>query len=276
MIMSDADNDNLALFKAAVEAIDSGNVARLAELLSAYPHLGLYQCRVGEYESGYFAGATLLHHITGNPIRCPIPPNIVEVATLLLAHDFLPDALRQTIGLLLTSKQASDAHVALPLIDLLVATGAVLDLDDPETLTMPILNSAPDTAKALIARGAVPDLRHAAGLGLTGAVATLLADQPEPQFVEEALLFASMRGELDTAKLLVDAGATGNVLFPRRDGSRTALHEAANRGYDALVCLLVASGADVNVIETCYGGTPAHWADHGGHKEIAEFLRSHK
>jgi hypothetical protein len=44
----------------AINALDSGD-----------PALIHYQCRTGDwYEHGYFAGATLLHHIAGNPIRC--------------------------------------------------------------------------------------------------------------------------------------------------------------------------------------------------------------
>ena len=55
----------------------------------------------------------------------------------------------------------------------------------------------------------------------------------------------------------------------------TALHEAANRGYLEIVTLLLKHGADATVVEPRWGGTPAGWAEHDGHEEIAILLREH-
>ena len=52
--------------------------------------------------------------------------------------------------------------------------------------------------------------------------------QPE---LEEALAFACIRGREGAARMLLQAGAKGDVLVtPGGRTPRTALHEAANRG----------------------------------------------
>jgi len=259
------------LFRNALLALDSGDVEKLKALLEANPGLSRYQCRTGDrYERGYFAGATLLHHIAGNPIRCPLPSNIIDVARVLVSHGFDATAGAETIGLLLTSKQASEAGVAAPLIDLLVEAGAEMDWSRRDLLDNPLLNVAPATARALIARGAKMELRHAAGLGDLEALARLY----RPQESDEALIYACIRGQTEAAAWLIHRGGQGDVLLqPGGQTLRTALHEAANRGHIEIVSLLLESGARTDVIEPRWEGTPAGWADHGGHPEIAELLR---
>lgn len=268
-------------YRAAVAALDAGEITQLTNLLVQRPSLVGDRCRVGEwYETGYFKGATLLHHVAGNPIRCPLPANILNVARVLLEHGADPNVTTDdgetSIGLILTSKQASEAGVALPLIDLLQAAGADYDLSGPDVLTGPILNHAPATAAELIHRGATMDIRHAAGLGRLDAIEALLAAGRDPSLLEEALAFACVRGQGDSVRDLLRHGARGDVLVTHGGRSPcTALHEAANRGYLEIVTVLLAHGADATVVEPQWGGTPAGWAEHGGHPEIAAFLRQH-
>ncbi|HEU5486375.1 MAG TPA: ankyrin repeat domain-containing protein, partial [Microlunatus sp.] len=69
---------------------------------------------------------------------------------------------------------------------------------------------------------------------------------------------------------LLDLGYAVNTAGP--DG-RTALHEAALRGDDDLSAWLLAQGADPALRDRDFGGTPADWAAHAGHSELAERLR---
>jgi ankyrin repeat protein len=268
-------------YRAAVAALDAGEIARLAGLLARHPSLVGDRCRIGEwYEMGYFKGATLLHHVAGNPIRCLLPANILDVARVLLEHNADPNAATDdggtTISLILTSWQASEAGVALPLIDLLRAAGADHDLSSPDVLTGPILNQAPATAAELVRRGATMDIRHAAGLGRLDALEALLAADGEPSLLEEALAFACVRGQDESVRVLLRHGAHGDILVTHGGRSPcTALHEAANRGYLEIVRVLLAHGANATVVEPQWGGTPAGWAEHGGHLEIAALLRQH-
>ena len=268
-------------YRTAVVALDAGEITQPSELLAQHPSLVGDRCRVGEwYETGYFKGATLLHHVAGNPIRCPLPANILDVARVLLVHGADPnvttDGGETSISLILTSKQASEAGVALSLIDLLQAAGADEDLSGPDVLTRPILNHAPATAAELVHRGATMDIRHAAGLGRVDAIEALLAAERDPSILEEALAFACVRGQGESVRALLRHGARGDVLVTHGGRSPcTALHEAANRGYLEIVTVLLAHGADATVVEPQWGGTPAGWAERGGHPQIAAFLRQH-
>ncbi len=264
------------LFRQAVQALDAGDLPGLEALLDEHPSLVGYRCHAGApYEQGYFAGATLLHHVAGNPDRGSLPRNILDVARLLIHRGFDPAVAEHTIGLLLTSKRASEAGVALPLVDLLLAAGAKFDLDAPDVLGMPLLNVAPATAEALVRRGARMDVRHAAALGRIEALQALLAAAPAaPGLLEEALAYACIRGQAAAATLLLRHGAKGDVLVaPGGQTPRTALHEAANRGHLDLVRILLGAGASAAIVEPRWAGTAAGWAAHGGHPEVAALLR---
>jgi hypothetical protein len=271
-----------SLFQTAVTALDAGDLQGLESLLRQNPSLVDDRGQVGEwYEEGYFAGATLLHHVAGNPIRCPLPPNILDITRLLLRQGADPNAVTlggaTTIELLLTSMQASEAGVAVALIDLLRDAGARDELHDPEVLTGPLLNAAPATAAQLAERGAALDIRHAAGLGRLDQLDVLLVHDHDPLRREEALVFACIRGQDGAARLLLQHGARGDVLVqPGGITPRTALHEAAARGYGGLVRLLLDHGADARIVEPHFGGTAADWARHGGHPDIAALLAEHR
>src|SRR6266498_849279 len=189
-------SDNV--FVRARAALDGADLPGLAAVLDEHPEVIGYRCYDGEwYDSGYFAGASLLHHVAGNPIRCPLPANILEITRLLLERGADPNAECGepgagwgTAGLVLTSRQASEAGIALPLLDMLKEAGARVDLDTPDVLSDPLWNVARGTAEALVRRGIPMDLRHAAALGRLDVVEAELARDPDPDHVEEALIYA--------------------------------------------------------------------------------------
>ena len=263
-----SDND----FVRARAALDAGDLATLGALLDT--EVLRYRCFAGEwYDSGYFAGAMLLHHVAGNPIRCPLPANVIEITRLLLDRGADPEARcgadreSSLAGLLLTSKQASDAGVAVPLLEMLLDAGVSIDLDTPGVLTYPLWNAARGTAEALVARGTPMDLRHAAALGRLAVLEDLLAKDPDAALVEEALIFAAVQGELESARRLVRHGARGDRLG--QHGPATALHEAANRGHPEIVALLLENGADPTVRDRRWNGTALGWAEHGHPEHLA-------
>jgi hypothetical protein len=47
-------------------------------------------------------------------------------------------------------------------------------------------------------------------------------------------------------------------------------------GHESVVRLLVERGASLEIKDTIWQGTPLGWAEHGGRKEIAEYLRGVK
>ena len=80
---------------------------------------------------------------------------------------------------------------------------------------------------------------------------------------------AAEYGRADVVALLLERGADVNAM----PGRATALHEAALRGDRALVDQLLAAGADPALHDREFGSTPAGWAEHAGHAELAERLR---
>lgn len=261
--------DQNSLFREAVQAIDSGNLGCLETLLDEHPWLVHYKCYNGElYEEGYFSGATLLNHIAGNPNRCPIPTNIIDITRLLLSRGARDEAPRPkyTIGLLLTSKQASEAGVALPLIDLLTeAQGTTLDLTDPNVLNGPLDNEAQATALALIERGARINIGHAAALGrldlvqcffngneLHSSLIPLPEDPTESKLqIEEAFIRACQFGQDSIAEFLLDRGVDP---ASQANIGQTGLHYAAHYGRLETVKMLIARKAPLEV-KNMYGGT---------------------
>ncbi|MCW3062051.1 MAG: Ankyrin [Capsulimonas sp.] len=264
------------LFLQTVRALDAGDMRALTTLLDKCPALIRYHCHRGEYGRGYFGDATLLHHIAGNPIRGPIPPNVMDIARELLARGADPNAVANTsttIDLLITSRQASEAGVAVPLINLLVAAGASDHvLRDPDLLSQPLWNGGRATAETLVRSGSRMDARHAAALGRLDILPGLLGDNPTSQSLEEALVYACVQNEEEAVRYLVGRGAKGDV-NASPGGQSSALHNAAWRGNTRIVTLLMENGAHMNGRDTQWNGVPADWAEHGGHAELAALMR---
>ena len=76
-------------------------------------------------------------------------------------------------------------------------------------------------------------------------------------------------------QMLLEAGEDPNRYNPKGNhGHSTPLHQAVWSGHDAVVRLLVERGARLDIKDTIWHGTPLGWAEYGGRKEIAEFLRA--
>jgi len=285
--------EQYAIFRNAVQTLGSGDIQQLETLLDQHPWLVNYRCTKGEpYEEGYFAGATLLNHIAGNPSRFPIPSNIVDITRLLLSRGARDDEPRPkyTVGLLLTSKQASDAGVALPLIDLLCSTNGVeLDLADPTILNGPLGENAPGTALELIRRGARMDICHVAALGrrdliqcffngrdLPAALIPLPAETNDAKLlVEQAFIYACQYGHNNICEFLLDHGVDPSA---QAKIGQTGLHYAAHYGQLETVKMLIERRSPLEV-KNMYGGTvlgQALWSafnePHKNHLQIVEVL----
>ena len=90
------------------------------------------------------------------------------------------------------------------------------------------------------------------------------------------VVWAAAQGRLDAVELLVAAGfdvnAFGSNELERRRKWQTALHSAVERNDPPLVERLIELGADRDLRDRRFDGTPADWARHLGHADLADRL----
>ncbi len=255
-------------FRRAVDLIDAGDTEALRTLLKQHPPL-VHQHLV--FEGGnYFRMPTLLDFIAENPVRhSRLPPNIVEVARVILEAG--PDlaARNEALALVATGSVARECNVQLPLIDLLCAFGA----DPGSAVRMAAILNEHASVHALLNHGAELDLPTAAALGRESECGQMLANA-SPDDRHLALSAAAQFGHAAIVRLLLDAGEDPDRYSPPGGHSHgTPLHHAAGGGHDAVVRLLVERGARLDLRDVLWHATPADWAAHGGKKQLEEFLR---
>jgi ankyrin repeat protein len=288
-------------FGAALAALDAGDAPALAALLARQPELARARTNLAP-PFDYFTGATLLHHVAWNPSRAaPVPRSVVALARLLLEHGAEVDALTlgpgggTTLGLVLTSKAASDADASGALIELLLARGATLDLAGSaavipglgrrDPLDLALSNHAPRAAEKLLELGARADLCSAAALGRMDLLRAAFdargrlraAPRRAGRFLSArdalglALLFAYVNRRDEAVDFLLAKDGNWSMTGV---GNGTALHRAASDGDLSMVRRLVARGADVSDRANPFGATPLSWAHHAGQHEVFAWLRA--
>ena len=279
-------------FGEAVAALDAGDLHRLGGLLRADPLLAR---AAGELDPpyGYFTGATLLHHVAANPYRVPLPANIVEVARLLLDAGADPNALTlsprgggTTMGLILTSAHCSEVGAAAPLMDLLLARGATLDVRSPEALRDSITNYGFQAAEKLIQLGATMDVLAAAALGRVDVLRGLFDAEgrltalpvrdgrtlAERDAIGLAFLHAYVGRQGEAADFLLEKDGNWNMVGVNNG---TALHRATSGGDLPMVQRLLRKGADPNDRNNPFGATPISWAEHAHQQGVFDWMRAH-
>jgi ankyrin repeat protein len=296
-------------FRRALAALDSGDVVGLRDMLAASPELVRARAEVEdgftEHDEGYFHRATLLHHVAGNPNRCPMPGNAMELARVLLDAGAEVDATcgggpsqpqsagGTTLGLVMSSAAAVQSGQAGPLIDLLLERGARAGVEDGGLLWLALYHTVEcrrqlEAAEHLRERGAAVDLCLAAGLGelgtvkgyflpdgsLSGDAAALWRPRrrngPEPQgedVLAEALACACANGREQVASFLLDHGARADAWTRYGPHVVTPLHVAAWAGWPGTCRLLLERGADPALRDPRYHGTPLAWAAYCGRRD---------
>src|SRR5262245_28083846 len=159
----------VSAFEAAVEAIIAGDLKKLKKLLSSNPKL-VRARSTRDHRS------TLLHYVSANGVedfRQKTPKNIVEITRLLLdagadvnAESDAYGGRSTALGLAATSYHPEAAGVQLPLMDVLIDHGAMIDGPDGGSAVNGCLhNGRGEAAEYFASRGARLDLEGAAGVG---------------------------------------------------------------------------------------------------------------
>ena len=311
---SDSTGGRRSAFEAAVGLVLDGDVEALSRVLDADPDLARARsARSDGHYCGYFHGATLLHHVPGNPLIRPLP---APSATLALARALLdagaevdavtlqgpaqPDDIGwTTLGLAATSGEARRAGVQDGLVDLLLAAGADVDARNGGCLMGALYYGESAAAERLAQAGARLDLAAAAGVGDLDRMQALL-DLPADEFaatprlahyarvpwpadaspeVERAhrlgmaLVYAALHGRAEALRLLLEAGADP-AHRPPFEHRATALHWAVMGDRPESVRILLGAGADPDARDGEFGSTPAGWAEHLGRARAAEALQA--
>jgi ankyrin repeat protein len=288
-------------FDDALTALVAGDIEGLTAVLNERPELVRARTNL-EPPYGYFSAATLLHHVAWNPSReAPVPSNIVDVAGLLLDRGADVNATTlgrsggTTIGLVITSRMASEANVSGPLIDLLLARGATLDLGTSESvipdwgamnvLDAPLANHAPRAAEKLIELGARADICAAAALGRMDLLRASFDAEgrlrvpsvhrgkllSKRDAIGLALLFAYVNRKPEAVDFLFEHGGNWDMTGVNNG---TAMHRAAWSGDLSMVQRLLAKGADVSNRDNPFNSTPLSWAQHNTQREVFDWMRA--
>lgn len=261
-------NSPVSRFEAAVDAIISGDSARLEKLLMENPEL-VRARSTREHRS------SLLHYVSANGVedfRQKTPKNIVEITKLLLkagAHvNAESDAYggrSTTLGLTATSWHPENAGVQLPLMELLIDHGAIIDGPDGGSAVNGCLhNGRGEAAEFFASRGARLDLEGAAGVGRLDVVKSFFKDDGSlklpatQQQMKDGFAWACEFGRTNVVDFLLQRGMKVDAKL-RHDGE-TGLHWAAYGGHVGTVNLLLQRGAPVVAKDERYGGTPLGWA----------------
>ncbi|MGH2859526.1 MAG: ankyrin repeat domain-containing protein, partial [Solirubrobacteraceae bacterium] len=90
------------------------------------------------------------------------------------------------------------------------------------------------------------------------------------------IVWAAAQRRLEAVRTLIELGwdvnAFGRGDVPSGTKWQTALHQAAGDGDLDLIRLLLGSGADPNLPDHRFSGTPVQWAAHFGHHAAIELL----
>lgn len=256
------------VFRHAVDLIDAGDVAGLRQHLKQHPEL-VHQ-RLDFEGWNYFHHPALLEFIAENPVRRgTLPKSIEEIAQVIL--DAGPDqqSRNDALALVATGSIPLECGAVLPLIDLLCQYGA----DPDSAIHAAALHGSFPAVQALLEHDAQMDLPIGAVLGQIDATRKLLPTASGEQR-HLALAMAAQVGQIETVRLLLEAGEDPNRYNPLGGHSHTTpLHQAALIGNRELVDLLLEYGANPNTKDLLWNGTPADWARHEGRAQIETYLR---
>jgi ankyrin repeat protein len=292
--MTPADID--ALFRAAVAAIDAGDVDTLERLLRQHPELvrerltdpgDWVRSQIGQALNGFFKDPYLLWFVTEDAVRTgqlsanvgAIARTIIEAARDAGASD-LQQQLDSTLHFAVCSPIGRDDGRQLDLIDVLIDAGASTEGGPVQAFICH--NEA--AARHLVERGARLTLPAALCLGLWDDVARLAAGATAEE-KQVALGLAALNGRAEALSRLLPLGVDLDAFTSGFYSHATPLHHAVWSGSLATVQVLVEAGAKLTTHDKAEDATPLGWAEYATtlpaavtqgkqYREIAAYLRA--
>ena len=212
------------------------------------------------------------HGEGGTPLAAALFWGNTEVADVLAEREVAPRNLRIAAGLgrldLIRELVRDDGRLS-------EAAGAARGFYRPHT-GFPIWQPSGDPQEIL--DEALVWAAKSDRVDVLGPLVELGADVNGDPYRGTALIWAGACGHVATIRRLVELGAEPSRRATFGGGEHgqgvTALHIAAQSGKRSAVEALVEAGADPSIQDDLYGGPPAGWAEHCGHRGIAEYLRA--
>ena len=257
-------NSPVSRFESAVDAVVTGDVAKLNQLLGEDPEL------VRE-RSTFLHHATLLNYVGANGVenyRQKTPKNAVQVAEVLLRAGADVNAVADiyggsdTLGLAATSVFPFLTGVQDALIDILLEYGA--NLHSERLVNASLGNGRGKAAEHLVKRGAPLDLEGAAGVGRLDLVKTFfnedgsLKTNATHKQMECGFAWACQYGRTNVVEFLLELGLKVDAMPYGISG----LHWAAYTAHVDIVKLLLERKAPIELRDGRHQGTPLGWALH--------------
>jgi ankyrin repeat protein len=255
------------VFRAAVKAVQTGDVAGLNSLLDRHPELLTARAKEPDcYPQDYFRDPKLFWFVAFNPIS-PMPPprNIVAVTQAMIERGVEQADLDYTIGLVMTGSRLREQRLQTPMIVALLNAGA-----EAGGMVLVLGHKERGAVETLLKSGYQMTTVVAAGTGRAKELAELLQGA-SPNEVHDAFSVAVINGEVECAGLCIEAGAEINTLLSAHRHS-TAAHQAAINNDVEMLKLLVERGADLSARDANWNGTPLGWAKHEKRKQAEAYL----
>lgn len=260
-------------FRTAVAALQRGDVVGLARLLDDEPRLLSERilepdCYREASRPQYFRDPKLFWFIANNPtLTKRMPDNIVDVAETMIARGVDKADLDYALELVMTSSPAREQGLQIPLLTCLMKAGAT---PTARAIDMTLGHRELAPIRALLQGGYAMTAPIAAALGQADRLRPLLREASAAD-IQNAFGMAVINGEVEAARLALDAGADVNAFLPVHVHS-TALHQAAIDENLELLELLVGRGARTDIADKLWSSTPLGWASHQGKGRARAYL----
>lgn len=261
-------------FRAAVTAVQLGEVAVLERLLDAEPRL-LHErmmepdCYRQAPRRGYFTDPKLFWFIANNPTLVDrMPVTMPDVARLMIARGVGQSDLDYALELVMTSRPAREAGLQIPLLTMLLDAGCA---PTPDAILSALAHGETSPIEALLERGHPVTTPIAAATGRADRLRELLANTANE--AGTALGLAVINEQAETTRVALDAGADPNAYVPVHT-HMTPLHQAAVHDDLAMLRLLISRGARTDLRDRMWDGTPRDWAIHAEKPRAAAYLEN--
>lgn len=261
--------------RAAVAAIHAGDAATLARLLDAEPRLLREnivepECYRAAQRPQYFRDPRLFWFVAGNPTLVErMPPNMVEIARVMIERGVDRPDLDYAMELVMTSSPAKEQGLQSPLVELLMAAGA---MPTAHAIVVTLAHCELEPIRLLLAAGLDLTAPIAAALGRIDRLPDLLARAPAAA-VQEAFALAAINNQKEAVRTALDHGADPNGFMPVHQHC-LAVHQAVLADDVELMELLISRGARIDIPDKLWGSTPLGWAVHQGKTRVRAYLES--